>query len=81
MKEKLKYALRPSVVKRALGYAVVVGPILIIINHADALLYGQVSTTMLAKMGLTFMVPYIVSTLSSVQTLQRSHAQNKKQEE
>jgi hypothetical protein len=47
-------------------YAVVVGTILITINHADAILRGDITTGRLLKMGLTVMVPYIVSTLSSV---------------
>lgn len=66
MKETLVLALRPSVVKRALKYAVVVGAILISINHGDALLRGDVSSARLLRMGLTVLVPYVVSTLSSV---------------
>ena len=44
MKEWLRLALRPSVARRALGYAVVVGTILISINHGDAILRGDVTT-------------------------------------
>ena len=54
------------VVLRALKYALVVGAILIAINHADALLEGEVDGTRLLKMALTVLVPYLVSTLSSV---------------
>ena len=61
-----RHALAASVVRRALGYAVVVGAILIGINHGDALLRGEWSATRLFKMGLTVLVPYCVSTLSSV---------------
>jgi len=49
-----------------LTYAVVVGAILIGINHGDAILRGDVSTTRLFKIALTVVVPYMVSTLSSV---------------
>ena len=56
-------------VRRALIYAVVVGGILIAINHGDAILAGEVSGARLLKMGLTAMVPYAVSTLSSVGAL------------
>lgn len=66
MKETLALALKPSVVKRALKYAMVVGAILISINHGDALLRGDVSSARLLRMGLTVLVPYVVSTLSSV---------------
>jgi hypothetical protein len=54
---------------RALKYAIVVGAILIGINHWDALLAGDVSGGRLAKMALTVCVPYVVSTLSSVGAL------------
>jgi hypothetical protein len=61
-------ASRP-VVRRALLYALVVGAILIAINHGDALLAGQVSAERWWKMALTVLVPYTVSTLSSVGAL------------
>jgi hypothetical protein len=57
------------VVKRALGYAVVVGCVLISINHGDAILKGDLSGGRLFKMALTVLVPYVVSTLSSVGAL------------
>ena len=69
MKETFRLALQPSVVKRALKYAFVVGLILITINHSDAILHGDLNSTRLFKMALTVMVPYIVSTLSSVGAL------------
>jgi hypothetical protein len=59
-------ALAPSVVRRALGYAVGVGALLIAINHGDALIRGEWTRDRLLKMGLTVLVPYCVSTLSSV---------------
>jgi hypothetical protein len=46
-----------------------VGAILIAINHGDALIRGQVSAGRLFQMGLTVLVPYMVSTLSSVEAL------------
>ena len=69
MKETLRLARQPSVVKRALKFAVVVGIVLISINHGDAILKGEVSHKRLFQMALTVMVPYIVSTLSSVQAM------------
>jgi hypothetical protein len=59
-------ASRPAVVRRACWYAVGVGSLLIAINHGDAILRGDVSTGRLLRMGLTVMVPYAVSTASSV---------------
>jgi hypothetical protein len=62
-------ARSPRVVRRALLYAVVVGAILIAINHGDALLAGHVTAARWWKMSLTVVVPYAVSTLSSVGAL------------
>ena len=73
MKESIRLALRPSVVRRALKYAVVVGLILITINHSDAILGGQVDRARLLKMALTVLVPYVVSTLSSVGALREKN--------
>lgn len=58
-----------AVVRRAIAYAVVVGSLLIAINHGDVILRGQLEFIHWVKMGLTVMVPYTVSTLSSVQAL------------
>jgi hypothetical protein len=69
MTSSLQLATSPDVVRRALWYSVVVGSILIAINHGDALVHGDVEPTRLLKMALTAFVPYVVSTLSSVQAL------------
>lgn len=66
MREWFRLAFSEAVVKRALVYAVVVGTLLVAINHGDAILRGNVDTARLFKMGLTVFVPYTVSTLSSV---------------
>lgn len=70
----LRLAARPSIVRRGLLYAVVVGAILIAINHGDAIVRGEVTVGRLLRMGLTVMVPYIVSTLSSVGALRSQQA-------
>ena len=62
-------ALRGDVVRRAAAYGVVVGSILIAINHGDALLRGDIDGVRVLKMVLTPVVPYCVSTLSSVGAL------------
>jgi len=69
MKESLRLALQSSVVKRASKYAVVVGLILIAINHGEAILRGDLTRARLFQMALTVVVPYVVSTLSSVGAL------------
>lgn len=69
MSDWLQLATSASVVRRALLYAVVVGAILIGINHGDALLRGELDAVRAMKMGLTVLVPYTVSTLSSVSAM------------
>jgi hypothetical protein len=48
---------------------VIVGAVLIAINHGDVILRGEVEPGRFLKMALTVLVPYTVSTLSSVQAL------------
>lgn len=65
-REWCELACTGSVVRRGLKFAVVVGAILIVINHGDAIVSGQLSATNYIKMGLTVVVPYMVSVFSSV---------------
>jgi len=69
MREWIELATASEVVRRASGYAVTIGALLIAINHADAVARGDIDLVLGIKMGLTVMVPYVVSTLSSVQAL------------
>jgi hypothetical protein len=66
VREWFAVACERGIVLRACKYAVVVGAVLITINHGDALLAGDVDARRLWKIGLTVLVPYVVSTLSSV---------------
>jgi hypothetical protein len=63
--EWLRTALSPAVSRRALKMALIVGSVLLIINHGDALLSGHISLSRLLRMLLTVVVPYVVSTVSS----------------
>lgn len=69
MTEWLRLATDRSVVRRGLRYAVGIGTLLIVINHGDALLRGNVSIGRLLRMALTVTVPYAVSTASSVSAM------------
>lgn len=71
MRDVLALATSRPVVRRALGFALVVGALLIAINHGDALLHGDLDARRAVKMGLTVLVPYAVSTLSSIQALRQ----------
>ena len=61
--------LSKPVVRRALYSALIVGTILIAINHGDALIRGENDPTPVFKIILTILVPYLVSTVSSVLTI------------
>ena len=69
MSEWLRLARDPAVMRRALKMAGIVGPILIAINHGDALLRGDVDGMRAFRIFLTVFVPYAVSTVSSVAAL------------
>ncbi|HKC49231.1 MAG TPA: nitrate/nitrite transporter NrtS [Myxococcota bacterium] len=77
MSEWLQLALDGGVVRRALRTALVVGAVLIGINHGDALLRGDVDGARLFRICLTLFVPYGVSTTSSVAAL-RSASEGRK---
>jgi len=61
-----KNARRPDIVSRSFRVSLVVGTILVGINQGDAILDGRVGLTELLKIVLTYLVPYCVSTYSSV---------------
>ena len=47
-------------VRRCLRVAIVVGTILTLINHGDALVAGELSAVLAVKVGLNYVVPFIV---------------------
>ncbi len=66
MKTRWLIATRAPVVRRALKYAVGVGALLVAINQGDLILASRLDALAWTKMGLTVVVPYCVSTASSV---------------
>ena len=52
---------------RALRVALVVGVVLFAINQLDVVLRGEISPLVIAKIVLTFAVPFSVSTYSALQ--------------
>lgn len=69
-------AMQPSVVHRALKVAAVVGSLLAAINHGGALLSGMFGMENAIQVGLTYLVPYGVSTYSSVGALREGLKKN-----
>jgi len=65
-------AFERRIVWRALKYAVVVGTLLLAINHGDAIFRGDLTPGQLIRMALTVIVPYVVSTLSSLEATAQS---------
>jgi hypothetical protein len=64
----LRHALfYPAVFRRAIGVATVVGTILFLINQLDVVLAGHVTALVVAKILLTYLVPFSVSTYSALQ--------------
>jgi hypothetical protein len=60
-----KNFFRKETTNRAIKVALVVAPILIIINHHDAILESKFTHLFFIKCALTFLVPYCVSAFSS----------------
>lgn len=65
----LATARRPEIVRRSLRIASVVGTILVAINYTDRLLAGTLSSFDWVKMGVTYLVPYCVSTYAAVEAV------------
>lgn len=55
-----------KIVHRAVFIAVIVGNVLALINHGDSFFLGTMERSDWLKVALTFLVPYTVSTVSSV---------------
>jgi len=66
IKKRIALARQPAVMRTASKFALIVGPILVTINHGDTILAGEMTSTDWLKSALTMLVPYTVSTLSSI---------------
>ena len=69
MTEWISIAGRGDVVSRALKVAAVVGTILVAINQGDVILAGAIDAGVIAKILLTYLVPYGVSTYAAVEAI------------
>jgi hypothetical protein len=63
VREVLQTCAEPSNLRRTLTIAAVVGCILSIINEGDVILHGHATGSTAVKIGLNFVVPFIVSNL------------------
>lgn len=69
MSSWLAIARAPTTVRRSLRVAMVVGSILVVINHGDRIVAGTLGPLEFAKIGLTYCVPYCVATYAAVSAL------------
>ena len=65
----LTLALQGNIVFRGLKFSLIVGTILVLINHGDRLMGDELTLTQALQIGLTYLVPYVVSSLSSIQSI------------
>ncbi len=67
-------AFERSVFFRAVRIALVVGSVLAVINHGDTAMSGDMVSTTILKISLTYLVPYCVATYSAVEAIKRQRA-------
>lgn len=70
----LDLTLSKKVARSALKVSILVGTLLALINHGAAFVNMEFSTDRIAQVLLTYLVPYCVSTYSSVKAIQ-GHAE------
>lgn len=68
----LTLALSRLVVMRALKVAILIGSILVLINHGEKIMVMTISPKDCLKMILTYLVPYGVSTWSAVMAIREN---------
>jgi hypothetical protein len=67
----LTIALSNEVVVTALKLSLLVGTVLALINHGAEILQGTLTKGNIYQIALTYLVPYSVSTYSSVKAIQK----------
>ena len=81
MRSWLRLAAHPATVRRAFFTALIVGFVLVTINDGAAIISGDLTRARIIQMCLTVLVPYIVSTVSSVSTRRELAARHEAEEE
>lgn len=69
-------ATRRPVMRRASRIGMVVGTILAIINHGDRLISADLTSDVILKICMTYLVPYCVSTYAAVLTIRERMAED-----
>ena len=68
----LELATSSQVVRSAIRVSLIVGTLLAFINHGSAIVQLSLNSENILKILLTYLVPYCVSTYSSVQMLRKA---------
>jgi hypothetical protein len=63
-----------ALLRRSIITCLIVGAILTVINQGDRLLRGELDAAMGWKIGLTFLVPFVVATLSGAAVIRSREA-------
>ena len=66
VREWLRLAADPTIVRRALITCILVGFVLTVVNNGPELARGEFSVALAGQIGLTLLVPFLVVTVSSV---------------
>ena len=77
LKRFVYHWFRAETVTRALRVASVICPVLVVINQYDVLLSLDFSPRLFFKIGLTFLVPYSVSSFSSARAYMDAEARHR----
>ena len=71
MKHWIQSSLEPGIVRRSFRVALIVGTLLVVINQGDRIVEGRLDSLVLAKILLTYLVPYLVATYAAVAALKQ----------
>lgn len=66
LRDALSIVAHPVNLRRTLRIALIVGAVLFLINQADVVMGGEATMTTWVKVGLTFVVPFVVSNLGVI---------------
>ncbi len=68
-----KLVFSKLVVINAIKVSLLVGTILVAINHGDAIMNNELNLERVLKMALNYLVPYLVASYSAVKALEQQH--------
>jgi len=66
----LSTAFSTTIIKNSLKVSLVVGSLLLLINHGDKMFQAQLNSDFFIQATLNYLIPYCVSTYSAVKTVQ-----------